>query len=109
VCRIEGDARPLPPGVELAAYRIIQEALTNARKHAAGASARVLVTYERDRLSLLVEDDGSHGSVNGDGTGHGIVGMRERASLYGGWLEAGPGSDGGFLVRARLPVEVRDS
>jgi signal transduction histidine kinase len=108
-CRIEGDARPLPPGVELAAYRIVQEALTNARKHAAGASARVLVTYERDCLSLLVEDDGSPGSVNGDGTGHGLVGMRERASLYGGLLEAGPRSDGGFVVRARLPVEVRGS
>jgi signal transduction histidine kinase len=100
---IDGEARALPPGIELAAYRIVQEALTNTRKHAGIARVRVRLTYRPTDLQLLVEDDG-HDVVNGNGTGHGLIGMRERAVLYGGTLEAGPRPQGGFSVRARLPL-----
>jgi signal transduction histidine kinase len=99
---VEGEPRELPPGVDLAAFRIVQEALTNALKHAGSARARVLVRYGADDVELEIADDGT-GSANGDAGGHGLAGMRERVSLYGGRLEAGPGAGGGFLVRARLP------
>jgi signal transduction histidine kinase len=101
---IHGTPRSLPPGIELAGYRIVQEALTNALKHAGAASATVSLRYGVQALEVEVLDDGSGGSVNG--RGHGLIGMRERATLYGGELEAGPGPDGGFRVRARLPVEA---
>jgi signal transduction histidine kinase len=103
---IEGNRRTLPAGIELAAYRIAQESLTNIRKHAGPARARVTVRYGPTCLDVLVEDSG-RGSTGATSTGHGLVGMRERAALYGGTLEAGPRPGGGFRVRARLPVEAR--
>jgi signal transduction histidine kinase len=102
--RIEGEPVPLPPGVELSAYRIVQEALTNALKYAGPARAEVSVSYGRDALELEITNDGR---VDGDaqGSGHGLIGMRERVAVFGGTLEAGPreGADG-FIVKARLPV-----
>jgi signal transduction histidine kinase len=102
--RIEGEPRELPPGVDLSAYRIVQEALTNVLKHAgAHANARVLVRYGEDHVDVEVVDDGS-GRANGDGGGHGLLGMRERVTVYGGVFESGPRPDGGFTVRASLPL-----
>jgi signal transduction histidine kinase len=101
---VEGEPIELPPGVDLSAYRIVQEALTNALKHAGPTSARVLVRYGKDDLELEIADTGA-GAVASDGEGHGLVGMRERVSLYGGRLEAGPRDGGGFAVRARLPLD----
>ena len=108
---VSGRARSLPPAVDRAAYRIAQEALTNALRHAGPASAIVTVRYEPDRLVLEVLDDG-HGPERGHGEhepghGHGINGMRERASALGGELDAGSHPLGGFRVRASLPVGVR--
>jgi signal transduction histidine kinase len=100
---IEGEPRPLPAGVDLSAYRIVQEALTNTLKHARPAHAHVTVRYRSDDVELEVVDDG-RGSTNGSPGGHGIAGMRERARLYGGTLETGGRAEGGFSVRARLPV-----
>jgi len=103
---VAGSTRPLPPGVDLSAYRIVQEALTNALRHAGGASARVLVRYEPAALELEIADDGL-GPPDGPSTqGQGLIGMRERAQLFGGAFEAGPRPGGGFLVRARLPFEA---
>ena len=102
---VEGEPATLPPGVDLAAYRIVQEALTNARRHAGPAHAQVTVCYERDALELEVTDDG-RGGFAGKGVGHGLIGMRERAGLYDGEIEAGPRPGGGFTVRARLPLEA---
>jgi signal transduction histidine kinase len=104
---VEGTPRPLAPGVDLSAYRIVQEALTNTLKHAGAASARVVLRYEPDAVVIEVADDG-RGPVDGvaDGAGHGLIGMRERAQLFGGTLEAGARPGGGFLVRARLPAEA---
>jgi signal transduction histidine kinase len=106
--RVTGDPVELPAGVDLAAYRIVQEALTNALKHSGGAHARVTVAYEPDEVLLSVEDDGEgprEGYELGEsGGGHGLVGMRERAAVYGGVVEAGRGPNGGFAVRARLPT-----
>jgi signal transduction histidine kinase len=101
---VEGEPRQLPPGVDLAAYRIVQEALTNVLKHAGPARARVALRYGDRELGLEITDDGSGTSANGDGGGHGLVGMRERAALYGGSVEARPAPAGGFRVRARLPT-----
>jgi signal transduction histidine kinase len=103
--RIEGDPRPLPPGIDLSAYRIVQEALTNALKHGGPARTEVLVSYGSDALELEIVNEGG-GKVNGggDGSGHGLVGMRERVALYGGRLESGPRRGGGYAVRALLPV-----
>jgi len=103
--RSEGDPVELPPGVDLSAYRIVQEALTNTLKHAGAAHAAVVIRYLRDELELEVLDDG-HGSGAGGGTGHGLVGIRERVEVYGGRFEAGPRPGGGFAVRARLPLGV---
>ncbi|MGH2636767.1 MAG: sensor histidine kinase [Actinomycetota bacterium] len=103
---VEGTPRPLPPGVDLSAYRIVQEALTNTLKHAGGASARVLLRYEPDAFELEIADDGQ-GPPNEDvgAGGHGLIGMRERVQLFGGTLDAGLRPGGGFLVRARLPSD----
>ncbi len=106
---IEGGQRPLPPGVELSAYRIVQEALTNARRHAGSAHANVTLRYTEDALEVDVIDDGlgrGNATANGDapGEGFGLVGMRERVSVYGGSLQTGPRPDGGFGVHARLPL-----
>jgi signal transduction histidine kinase len=102
---IEGEPRPLPAGVDLSAYRIVQEALTNTLKHARPARARVTVRYRADDVELEVLDDG-RADTNGSQGGHGIAGMRERVRLYGGTLETGGRAEGGFSVRARLPVRT---
>jgi len=103
---VEGSARSLPPGVDLSAYRIVQEALTNSLKHAPGARARVLLRYEPEALVLEVADDGPGPPADPQGSGgHGLIGMRERVQLFGGELRTGPRPGGGFLVRARLPVD----
>jgi signal transduction histidine kinase len=102
-----GRPHPLPAAVDLAAYRIVQESLTNVLRHAGRASVVVTITYRRDRLTVEVEDDGSGSAADSsrsEGSGHGIVGMRERVSALGGELEAQPLSEGGFRVRASLPV-----
>jgi signal transduction histidine kinase len=99
-----GEARALPPGVELTAYRVVQEALTNTLKHAGpGAKAHVEVRYLPRMLEVEIVDDGRAGSAAG--TGHGLIGMTERASIYGGTLEAGVRTGGGFEVRVALPVD----
>ena len=107
---IEGEPRDLPAGVDLSAYRIVQEALTNARKHAGPASATVVVRYRDDWIDVEVSDDGRGASSAPDGAhadnGHGLVGMRERVELFGGDLTVGPRPGGGFAVRARLPIEA---
>jgi signal transduction histidine kinase len=100
--RVEGVPVALPPAVDLSAFRIVQEALTNTRKHAGSARAQVTVTYRDGSVELEVRDNGS-GSGHGGGRGHGLLGMRERVALFGGELEAGRGEHG-FTVRARLPL-----
>lgn len=102
---VEGQARAVPPGVALSAYRIVQEALTNAVKHAGGAPAVVRLVYTEEALELDIADEGDRAGVGNDGRGHGLIGMQERTALYGGTLEAGPRPEGGFAVRARLPIE----
>jgi len=103
---VEGTPRALSPGVDLSAYRIVQEALTNSLRHAAGASARVVVRYEPDAVELEIADGGPGPPEDPEASGgHGLIGMRERVQLFGGELEAGPRPGGGFLVRARLPSE----
>ena len=102
--QIEGARRPLPPGIELTAYRVVQEALTNARKHAGPGEVRARIAYHPASLEIVVDDDGAAASPP-NGHGHGIVGMRERILLYGGNLEAGPRSGGGFRVHALLPID----
>lgn len=82
----------------------MQEALTNTLKHAGAAHACITIRYEMHTLELEIRDDGRHGAPTADGTGHGLVGMRERVALYGGVLDAGRSADGGFRVRARLPL-----
>jgi signal transduction histidine kinase len=101
--RVEGAPVELPAGVDLTAYRLVQEGLTNAIKHANATHAEVLVNYSEGAIEVTVSDDGS-GVGNGDGGGHGLVGMRERVSVYGGELDAGPQPGGGYRLRARLPV-----
>ncbi len=103
--RVEGDAVKLPAGVDLTAYRLVQEGLTNALKHARAQNAEVLVRYANGQVELTVTDDGS-GDGGGDSGGHGLVGMRERISVYGGELEAGPRPEGGYRLKARLPVSA---
>lgn len=101
--RVEGAHRELPPGVDLSAYRVVQEALTNALKHAGPARATVVLRYLPDALEIEVADTGA-GTPNGDGSGHGLAGMRERVAVFGGEIESGPRPGGGFEVRARLPL-----
>src|SRR6266511_5122084 len=102
----EGDSRPLPAPVDLTAFRIVQEALTNVHRHAGRASATVRVSYRDRDLVVQVDDDGRGASSNGTaGGGNGIPGMRERVAALGGELEAGPRAGGGFRVLARLPLD----
>jgi signal transduction histidine kinase len=104
--QVHGDERPLPASVDLAAFRIVQESLTNVVRHAGAGSASVQLTYGPDELTVQVEDDGAGRSPSADhGSGNGIAGMHERAVALGGGLDAGPRSGGGFRVRARLPLE----
>ena len=103
---VTGEVRQLPAGVELTAYRVAQEALTNVLRHAPGAAARVSADYGRDRITVTVTDDGPGRTAATEGSGRGLVGMRERVALYGGELEAGPAPAGGFRVVARLSIEA---
>jgi signal transduction histidine kinase len=117
---VTGDPRPLPDGVNLSAYRIVQEALSNAMRHAPGSAVQVKLYYGDAALMIEVRNDGyrpagqdavkqpggdgpGHGS--GPGGGHGIIGMRERATMLGGYLQAGPAGNGEFLVTAALPLD----
>lgn len=100
----EGEARPVSAAVEVAAYRIVQEALTNVRKHARTSAARVHLTWTPSRLAVEIADDGAGPRPAEPGGGQGIVGMRERASAAGGDVAAGTGPRGGFVVRATFPV-----
>jgi signal transduction histidine kinase len=104
---VSGQARDLPTGVDLAAYRIIQESLTNVIRHARAATARIAITYHRSELVIQIEDDGHGFDDQGPSTtsGNGLLGMRERASALGGELDAGPIAAGGYRVRARLPLD----
>jgi signal transduction histidine kinase len=101
--RVEGDPQPLPAGVDLTAYRLVQEGLTNALKHARAERAQVVVCYGDGDLEVTVSDDGT-GDGSGDGGGHGLIGMRERVAVFGGELEAGPRAEGGYRLRAKLPL-----
>ena len=103
----EGERPELPPGLDLVAFRIVQESLTNARKHSGSAPARVALRYSQSELELeIVNEAGNRGpGRNGAGGGHGLIGMRERAHLFGGSFEAGEREGGGYRVRAVLPLE----
>jgi signal transduction histidine kinase len=103
---VEGEQRELPAGLDLAAYRVVQEALTNVVKHSGGAPTEVSVHYRADAVDVRIADRGS-GSLNNrlEGGGHGLVGMRERVRMYGGELHAGRRRGGGFEVHVRLPLE----
>jgi signal transduction histidine kinase len=102
---IEGEPARLPAGLDLTAYRIVQEGLTNARKHAPGATVDLSLRWRPAELEIEVTDHGPGPPTNSNGAGHGLIGMRERASLYGGSLRTGPGPGGGFRVLARLPID----
>jgi signal transduction histidine kinase len=105
--QVDGAVRDLPAGVDLSAYRVLQEALTNVIKHAGAASVEVNVGYEPNAIRLAVRDDGtSPANGNGAAAGHGLAGMRERVELFGGDFAAGPAPGGGYAVTVRLPVEA---
>jgi signal transduction histidine kinase len=102
---IQGEPVPLPAGVDLCAYRVVQEGLTNALKHAGPAQAEVLLRYTAVGLDVEVRDDGSGvPDPNGDGAGHGLIGMRERVALYGGQIQAGPRDGRGFEISVHIPL-----
>ena len=104
--RIQGERQALPPGIDLSAYRIVQEALTNALKHASPTSATVVVRYQPDRLDLQVSNDDRDASpADHHRSGQGLVGMRERVLLFGGHFQAGPLPGGGFSVQASFPLD----
>ena len=107
---MSGDDRVVPPGVDLSAYRIVQEALTNVLKHAEASPTRIHLDYGEDALTVTVVDDGNptSGAVR-DQAGHGLIGIRERVAVVGGDVEAGPDGSGGFRVRARLPYTLEDA
>ena len=105
---VDGEPFPLPRGVELSAYRIVQEGLTNALKHARASDADVTVRYRLDELEIEVRDNGK-GSATSDGLGHGLVGVRERVKIYGGEMSAGKANGGGFVLSTRLPVGAHRS
>jgi signal transduction histidine kinase len=100
---VEGDRYPLPRALDLSAYRIVQESLTNALKHARASRADVTLRYAPGELRIEVRDDGAGASAS-DGLGHGLVGIRERVKIYGGEMSTGAGADGGFVLEARLPL-----
>jgi signal transduction histidine kinase len=100
---LEGNPYPLPRGVDLSAYRIVQEGLTNVLKHAGASDADVIVRYRPDEVEIEVRDNGD-GVSTGDGMGHGLVGIRERVKIYGGEMSARSAADGGFVLSTRLPV-----
>ena len=102
---VDGEPFPLPRGVDLSAYRIVQEGLTNALKHSRATVADVTVRYRPDGVEIEVRDNGL-GSPTTDGLGHGLVGVRERVKIYGGEMSAGTGTGGGFVLSTRLPLDV---
>lgn len=106
--RITGEPRPLPPGVQLCLYRVVQEALTNVLKHAPGAQAHVELAYRAGEMTVTVKDNGKgvNPARKQDRSGHGLIGMRERAKLYGGSIVVGPRSEGGFGVHLTLPTSA---
>jgi signal transduction histidine kinase len=106
---VTGEGRPLPRGVELAVYRIAQEAVTNVIRHAAARRLDCTLAYGAESVELVVADDGQGATPSSDFGGHGLVGMRERAALYGGTLEVGRRPEGGFAVRAVLPAPAIDT
>jgi len=101
---VDGEPVPLPRGIDLSAYRIVQEGLTNALKHAQASDADVTFRYKADELEIEVRDNGQ-GSSTTDGLGHGLVGVRERVKIYGGEMSAGSANGGGFVLSTRLPLE----
>ena len=106
---VYGEPRPVPDGVAVSAYRVVQEALTNVVKHAGARSAEVRVRYLDTALEVEITDDGHGGTRGTDGGGFGLAGMRERVAVHGGELEAGPRRDVGYRVRASLPVGAREA
>lgn len=101
-----GEPRPLPAALDLSAYRIVQEAITNAMKHSNAARLEVVIDHQPDAIVITISDNGSGATEKvGESTGHGLIGMRERVELFGGELGAGSSSLGGFTVRARLPIK----
>ena len=101
---VDGRRLPLPRAIDLSAYRIVQEGLTNALKHAHASHADVMVRYLPEELELEVVDDGKCPATS-NGHGHGLVGIRERVNIYGGEMSAGAAQAGGFILSARLPVD----
>ena len=106
---IQGEPRPLSPTLEVSAYRIVQEALTNSRKHSTGRTASVRIQYSSSTLDLEVIDDGANAPSDPGPEGHGLIGMRERAALHGGHVDAGPLVGGGFGVHATFPLTANVS
>jgi signal transduction histidine kinase len=100
---VDGEPFALPRGIDLSAYRIVQEGLTNALKHAHASDADVTVRYRPDELKIEVRDNG-RGGASGDGLGHGLVGIRERVKIYGGEMSAAAVPEGGFVLSTRLPI-----
>jgi signal transduction histidine kinase len=105
---VNGEPFPLPRGIDLSAYRIVQEGLTNALKHAHASDADVTVRYRPDEVEIEVRDNGA-GSATTDGVGHGLVGVRERVKIYGGQMSAGTAPEGGFVLSTRLPIVEKAS
>lgn len=102
--REQGEPSPLPPGIDVAAYRLVQESLSNIRKHACARSACLSLRYATSCLTIEITDDGDGGRSRTGQPGHGLIGMRERVALYGGRLECGPRGEGGWRVWAQLPL-----
>jgi signal transduction histidine kinase len=102
---VDGERRELPPAIDLAAYRIVQEALTNVRKHAGGADTTVRLLYGPEAVWIEVHNAAGVSTANGAGGGQGLTGMRERVRIFGGEVDAAPSPGGGFVVRARLPID----
>jgi signal transduction histidine kinase len=100
---VEGERFALPRALDLSAYRIVQEGLTNVLKHASAPHADVTLRYTPDELRIEIRDDGA-GATSTDGLGHGLVGIRERVKIYGGEMTAGAAPEGGFVLAARLPL-----
>ena len=108
--RVLGEPRSLPPGLDLTAYRVVQEALTNTVKHASGARVDILVDYKPSRLSLDIADSGGvPGQSAASGNGRGLIGLRERVSVHGGTVSAGPRAHGGYRVQVEIPLPIEDA
>ena len=108
--RVLGEPRSLPPGLDLTAYRVVQEALTNTVKHASGAGVDILVDYKPSRLSLDIADSGGvPGQSASSGNGRGLIGLRERVAMHGGIVRAGPRPQGGYRVQVEIPLAVEDA